>query len=109
TYADKLSKQDALLDWQMPASALERQVRAFNPWPVAETQLNGQMLRIWRAEALAERSAAPPGTTLAGRKSWDVATGDGVLRLLEVQLAGRRRVAAADFLNAAPATPVLGT
>ena len=109
TYAEKLGKHEALIDWWQPALTIERQVRAFNPWPVAETRLHGQVLRIWRAEALSERSDAPPGTTLTGRKTWDVATGDGVLRLLEVQLAGRRRVPGPDFLNAAPAPAALGT
>ncbi|RYU56862.1 methionyl-tRNA formyltransferase [Methylolobus aquaticus] len=109
TYAEKLSKDEALIDWRQPALTLERQVRALNPWPVAETRLQGQVLRIWRAEALSERSDAAPGTTLTGRKTWDVATGDGVLRLLEVQLAGRRRVPATDFLNAAPEPAPLGT
>lgn len=108
TYAEKLSKDEALVDWQQPAIALERRVRAFNPWPVAETRLDGQTLRIWRAEALALPTPAAPGTTLSGHRTWDVATGEGVLRLLEVQLAGRRRIAAADFLNAAAAPPVLG-
>ena len=108
TYADKLSKQEALIDWREPAMLLERRVRAFNPWPVAETRLDGQVLRIWRAEALPQPAPSEPGTTLAGRRNWDVSTGDGVLRLLEVQLSGRRRVAGSDFLNAAPAPPMLG-
>jgi methionyl-tRNA formyltransferase len=87
---------------------LERKVRAFNPWPVAETRLNGQVLRIWRAEALAEPSTSAPGTTLPNGKTWDVATGDGVLRLLEVQLAGRRRILAEDYLHADPTPAGLG-
>lgn len=100
TYADKLSKDEAQLDWTRPAVELERQIRAFNPWPVAECFLDNQILRVWRAEALTERSDLAPGTVLPGRRTWDMATGEGLLRFLEVQLPGRRRVSAQDFLNA---------
>lgn len=102
TYAAKLDKEEALLDWSKPAIDLERQVRAFNPWPVAETEYRGQKLRIWLAEALDEATTAVPGTVLARDKTLDVATGRGVLRLLEVQLPGAKRITAQDFLNAHP-------
>ncbi len=108
TYAEKLSKHEATLDWSQAAVVLDRQVRAFNPWPVAETSLGDQTLRIWRAEVLAEACSAVPGSVLAGRKTWDVATGDGVLRLLEVQLPGRSRIRAEDYLNARKAPLRLG-
>ncbi len=100
TYADKLSKLEARLDWRQTAVQLDRQVRAFNPWPVAESLLGDRTLRIWRAQVVSEQTSAEPGSVLAGRKTWDVATGDGVLRLLEVQLPGRRRIRAEDYLNA---------
>lgn len=100
TYAEKLNKDEAWLDWRQPAIQLDRQVRAFNPWPVAETRLGDQTLRVWRAAAVAEQTRASPGCVLPGRKTWDVATGDGILRLLEVQLPGRRRIRAEDYLNA---------
>jgi methionyl-tRNA formyltransferase len=103
TYAAKLDKEEALLDWTKPAIDLERQVRAFNPWPVAETEYRGQKLRIWLAQALDESTTAAPGTVLARDKTLDVATGRGVLRLAEVQLPGAKRIAAQDFLNAHPA------
>jgi methionyl-tRNA formyltransferase len=108
TYAHKLDKAEALLDWNEPANLLERKVRAFDPWPVAEARLAGETLRIWKALALpaekapSEQARAPGSIVAAGRAGIDVDCGDGVLRLLEVQRAGGRRVAAADFVNARP-------
>ena len=101
TYAHKIDKAEARLDWNEPAAALARKVRAFNPWPVAEAELGGERLRIWSAEALAEPALAQPGTILDGsRDALDVATGDGVLRIREVQREGGRRVSVRDWQNA---------
>jgi len=99
SYAPKLAKSDARIDWLQPAQVIERRVRAFNPRPVAETTLAGAQLRCWRAEALPAGSAAPPpGTVLrAGDAGIDVQAGTGLLRLHEVQAAGRQRQPAADF------------
>ncbi len=106
TYADKLSKDEAPLDWQRPAAALARQVRAFNPWPVAETRLAGRILRIWQAAALPGPTAAAPGEIVAaGRDGIDVATAEGVLRLIRLQAPGGRPLPAADFLNGHPLRP----
>jgi methionyl-tRNA formyltransferase len=103
TYAHKLDKAEALLDWNDAASLLECKVRAFNPWPVAEARIAGETLRIWKAQALPAEQARPPGSiAAAGRDGIDIACGTGVLRLLEVQRAGGRRIAAADFVNARP-------
>ena len=103
TYAHKLDKAEALLDWNEGASLLERKVRAFNPWPVAEARLAGETVRIWKALALPAEHAKAPGSILAaGRDGIDVACADGALRLLEVQRAGGRRIAAADLVNARP-------
>jgi methionyl-tRNA formyltransferase len=103
SYAPKLSRAEAFLDWNRPAPVLDRQVRAFNPWPMATARLGELELRIWKAEAVARRAEASPGCVIAGpRGVLDVATGQGVLRLMKVQLPGRRPVSAADLLNAHP-------
>jgi len=101
TYAPKIDKSEALLNWRMPALALERQVRAFNPWPVAETSYEGARLRVWEAEALQHSHTAVPGTVIkSGAVGIDVAAGGGILRLTRVQLPGRKAIEASEFVNA---------
>ena len=101
TYAAKIRKEEALIDWSQSALQLDRQVRAFNPWPVAETRLHGQQLRIWEATAIDTATAATPGSVVATNGSGiAVATGAGLLQLTRVQLAGRKAVTAAEFLHA---------
>ncbi len=103
TYAHKLDKAEAALDFRDSAAALARKVRAFDPWPVAEAVLAGERLRVWAAVALPGRADAAPGTLLgAGRDGLDLATGDGILRITQVQRAGGRPLPVADFLNARP-------
>jgi methionyl-tRNA formyltransferase len=100
-YAHKIDKNEARLDWSEPAVALEHKVRAFDPWPVAEAEINGERLRIWSAHALDGSANASPGTIVSGaRDALDVATGEGVLRILEVQRAGGRRISVRDWHNA---------
>jgi methionyl-tRNA formyltransferase len=104
TYAHKLDKAEAQLDWQRSALELARQVRAFNPWPVAQAIVADLSLRVWEAQVLdTSAQAAAPGTVIyAGKDGLDIATGDGILRLLMLQKAGGRPIRAADLLNAHP-------
>ena len=101
TYAHKIEKAEAKLDWSQPAVALANKVRAFNPWPMAEAQLAGERVRIHGAVALDEAHAATPGSVLrAGRDGIDIACGEGVLRIRVLQREGGKAVTAADYLNA---------
>jgi len=101
TYAAKLDKAEARLDWNRPAAELERRVRAFDPWPVAEALVDGERLRIHEAKALPSSGAAAPGSLVeASRAGLDIACGEGTLRLLVVQREGGRPQPVADYLNA---------
>ncbi|MDR2013354.1 MAG: methionyl-tRNA formyltransferase [Rhodanobacter sp.] len=105
TYAHKLDKSEARLDWSEPAVALARKVRAFDPWPVAEGMLLGERVRLWSAQALAEAARVQPGMIQAThRDAIDIATGDGVLRIRQCQREGGRRMPVRDWLNAKNAT-----
>ena len=101
TYAGRIRKADARIDWREPAVAIARRVRAFNPWPVAETLLDGQQFRCFASEALAglpADAAIEPGRILASDAAGiEVQTGAGRLRLRAVQSPGRQQIAAADF------------
>ena len=101
TYASKLEKDEARLDWNRAADALARQVRAFNPWPMAEAILEGERVRIHAAAPLALAHGRPPGSLLvAGRDGVDVACGEGALRITLLQREGGRAITAADWVNA---------
>jgi methionyl-tRNA formyltransferase len=102
TLAPKIAKTEAALDWRAPAALLERQVRAFDPWPVAEAHLtDGRRLRVFAAEAIAGPAAREPGTIVAARRGGvDVATGDGVLRLRKIQPPAGRVMDVAAYLAA---------
>ena len=101
TYATKLRKEEATIDWSRSAAEIDRQIRAFDPWPVAETRLHGQQLRVWQAIPIDSRASRNPGEVLAtSAVGIDVSTGNGVLRLTRVQRAGRKALSAAEFLKA---------
>jgi methionyl-tRNA formyltransferase len=101
TYAHKLEKQESQINWEHSAGQIDRQVRAFNPWPVAQTTYQGKPLRIWQAEVLEQSTNARPGVILTASKAGiDVATGQAQLRVLRLQMPGKRVVSAGDFLNA---------
>jgi len=107
TYAHKLEKAEARLDFNASAMTLERKVRAFDPWPVAEAEIAGERVRVWSAEAresgIRNRDSAKPGDIVGASKNGiDIACGEGVLRILKLQRAGGRVIAAADYLNARP-------
>ena len=101
TYAHKLDKAEAKLDWTLPAGELARKVRAFNPWPMAEAQVTGERLRIHGAIALPLVHRAAPGSVLqASRDGIDIACGEDALRIRVLQREGGKAITAADYLNA---------
>ena len=101
TYAHKLDKAEAKLDWSQPTHVLANKVRAFNPWPVAEALLDGERVRIHAAAALDEAHDRAPGSLLrASREGIDIACGQGVLRIHTLQRDGGKPVAAQDYCNA---------
>jgi methionyl-tRNA formyltransferase len=103
SYAAKLNKSEARIDWSGSAARIDRQIRAFNPWPMAEAKFQdeGVKLLMSRVAHAAEANAQSPGTVLGLRgDALQVACGEGVLEVLQLQRAGRRPVTARDFLNA---------
>ena len=110
TYAAKIGKSEALIDWSEDAGVILRKIRAFNPWPVAETRLKGEQLRIWEAHfgpestpAAQKAAQALPGAVLdTGPGGSEIACGRGVLCITRLQLAGRKPLGAAEFLTARP-------
>jgi len=100
TYAAKIDKQEALMDWSLPASVLSRRIRAFDPFPGAHTLRQGQPLKIWSAQVLPQDAAQAPGTVVqASEQGLDVACGEGVLRLLQLQKPGGKRLTFAELLR----------
>jgi len=101
TYAHKIDKAEATIDWQHPAAVIARRIRAFDPFPGASTRLNGEVLKLWRAVPVSERGA--PGTVLStSDEAITVACGEGALRVLELQRPGGKRMPARQFLQAQP-------
>lgn len=109
TYAGRIAKADGLIDWNQSAVSIARRVRAYNPWPVAQTTLDGESLRCWMAmdsDAVPARAARAGEVLAVDSVGIHVQTGSGVLTLTEVQAAGRKRLPAAEF---ARARPLVGT
>lgn len=99
-YAQKLSKEEARIDWSMEAVAIERCIRAFNPWPISWFEVVEQTIKVWQAEVIDSDHGRPAGTLLkADKQGIDVATGKGVLRLLTLQPPGKKAMSVPDLLN----------
>jgi len=103
-YAHKIDKAESLIDWRQPAVEIERRLRAFDPFPGGLSSLDGEPLKVWRAEpAVAAATGAQPGQVLAAdAQGLVVACGEGTLRLTELQRAGGKRLPAATFLQSRP-------
>lgn len=100
TYAPKITKEDAAINWHKSAKSIEAQIRAFNPWPITFTHANNNLIRIHQGELCELQAKSSPGTILAINKiGIDVSTGDGVLRIKSLQLPGGRVLRVADYLN----------
>ena len=98
TYAPMLKKEDGRIDWRRSAAAIHNQVRGMQPWPGAYSSFRGAALHVWRARVVESIAGRAPGT-LVSVKPLVVACGEGALGLVEVQMEGRKRMAAADFAN----------
>ncbi|NIH16118.1 methionyl-tRNA formyltransferase [Serratia symbiotica] len=100
TYAEKLSKEEARLDWSLSAAQLERCIRALNPWPVSYLTVDGQPVKVWQASVLVETADAEPGTIVhADKHGIQVATANCILNLTQLQPAGKKPMSAKDLLN----------
>lgn len=99
-YARMIKKQDGEIDWTRSAEEIERWIRGMSPWPSAYTHLGQKTLKIWRAKTAEGQKDCTPGTVLeAGKEGFVVGTGNGALRLLEIQLEGKKRMEAEAFLR----------
>lgn len=100
TYAEKLSKEEARIDWSLSAAQLERCIRAFNPWPMSWLEIDEQPVKVWQASVISTSATAEPGTVIAAHKQGiEVATGEGVLCLETLQPPGKKAMSAQDLLN----------
>lgn len=100
TYAEKLSKEEARLNWTLSAAQLERCVRAFNPWPVSFFMIDGQPVKVWQSQAIAAEQNQAPGTIISADKHGiAVATTEGALLMTQLQPSGKKSMSAQDLLN----------
>lgn len=100
TYAEKLSKEEARIDWSLSAAQIERCIRAFNPWPMSWLMIDEQPVKVWQASVIPAGTTAAPGTIIdASKAGIQVATADGILNLESLQPAGKKAMSAQDLLN----------
>lgn len=99
SYAEKLSKEEARLDWSLSAAQLERCIRAFNPWPMSYFMIEEQPVKVWQATVLPHQNKQPGEIVLADKQGIQIATADGVLNLVSLQPAGKKAMSAQDLLN----------
>ena len=101
TYAKKLSKEEALIDWHDDAAQIERNIRAFNPWPVAWMNVDEHNVKVWSGDVVELDKAVSPGTIVSANKEGiTIATGKGALRITSLQIPGKKALPAADVINA---------
>lgn len=99
SYAEKLSKEEARLNWSLSAAQLERCIRAFNPWPMSYFMIEEQPVKVWQATVLPHQNKQPGEIVLADKQGIQIATADGVLNLVSLQPAGKKAMSAQDLLN----------
>jgi methionyl-tRNA formyltransferase len=99
SYAEKLSKEEARLDWSLSAAQLERCIRAFNPWPMSYFMIEEQPVKVWRATVLPHQNKQPGEIVHADKQGIQIATANGVLNLVSLQPAGKKAMSAQDLLN----------
>ena len=97
----KLDKQEALIDWQEDAATIVRKVQAFNSWPVAYTNYNGKSLRLWQAKLIQRDSSGQSFGEVVAESSEgiDIVANNGIVRVLELQMPGKKRIMVKDFIN----------
>lgn len=101
TYAAKITKEEAQLNWTLDAVQLDRMVRAFNPWPIAYCEIDGKHIRVWQSQPIDCKTDSLPGTIIqASGEGIDIACGKGILRLEKIQLPGGHVLHVKDILNA---------
>lgn len=99
-YAEKLSKEEARLDWNKPAVQLWREIRAFNPWPFSHFEHQGQTIKVWQSEVIEIEATAPAGTVISyDKQGLEIATAQGHLRILSLQLPGKKALTIQELLN----------
>lgn len=109
SYASKLEKSEGLLNWQQSAQQLDRNIRAFNPWPGTWCEIEGKNIKVWEAVIEEETSTLPPGTIVSVDKSGvSIQTGTNILKLIRLQIPGKKQQPFADILNAKPSWFVEG-